>query len=36
MLDTILDGLAVQAALLALCLIGVGILLGWTIGRVRR
>lgn len=35
MIDTILDGLAVQAALLALCLVGAGILLGWVIGRVR-
>ena len=36
MLDTLLDGLAVHAALLALCLVGAGILLGWAIGRVRR
>jgi hypothetical protein len=36
MLDTILDGLAVQAALLALCLVGAGLVIGWAIGRARR
>jgi hypothetical protein len=36
MLDQILDGLAVQAALLALGLVAVGIVVGWAIGRARR
>jgi hypothetical protein len=32
----LLDGLAVQAALLALGLVAVGICVGWAVGRLRR
>jgi hypothetical protein len=35
MLDFILDGLAAQAALMALGLVAVGIVVGWAMGRMR-